>query len=282
VNDTVENRIATLVHTLPALDRNVELLLEAAIPGRTGQIDVAQIIATDPGLCTELLFLANGACYNPDHRTGPISTIREALDRVGAETLATLAGASSALNTVSRGTGIPERPWNEYLQHSREIATVCTILAEVCGLSAQGRETYTVAGLTHDVGRIVIMAAAHDTTASFLGTTPADMVTIVENEQAAYRMDHCQIGHALFEKWGFSEWLCEGVLRHHAPLRDGTFCPPAGVIFVSHFITMPDFTGTIVAHLLPTEILRNLSLHARDLDHVRTLYAQRQTPRGPR
>lgn len=281
VNERLENRIAALVNNLPPLDNSVERLLNAAIGGTVNPADIRSIVAADPGLCTNLLFLANCSCYNPAGQPGSIETVREALDAVSLEALSTMAGASAALNTVSHGAGISQRLWNEYLQHSREVSAISAILAGICGMKERGCETYAVAGLTHDVGRIVIMAAAQDSTASFLGTTPSDMARIVESEQAAFRMDHCQIGHALFSKWGFSEMLCHGILRHHTPIIGDDFCRAGAIVFVSHFITMSDFTGSIIARMLPATILHSLSLQPRDLDQARKLYTEAQIAPSP-
>ena len=236
---------------------------------------MARLVAADSGLCASLLFLANCSCYarNPDGKS--VETVPDALDAVDVQSLAAMVGTSYAFRTVETELAPPRKQWTDYVRHSREISSICTILAELAGLTAPQQERYTVAGLTHDIGRVVIMVAAQNTSASLLGTSPDQMASIVADEEAAYGMDHCRIGHALFRRWGFSDDMQAGILRHHAPLLKQDFCFPGGLIFVSHFVTMSDFTGAIIAKMLPAELLRRLGLTAAEMDRARNLCALR-------
>jgi HD-like signal output (HDOD) protein len=128
---------------------------------------------------------------------------------------------------------------------------------------------YCVAGLTHDIGRAVIMLAGERDAATLVGTSPDKLEEIVANEQAIYGMNHCNIGESLFSKWRVSKIMSEGILRHHSPMVDDDFCLPGAIIFVSHFVTMSDFTGEIIAKMLPQRLLNALHLSPSAIDTVR-------------
>lgn len=131
---------------------------------------------------------------------------------------------------------------------------------------------YTIAGLTHDIGRIVIMIAADVRTAPLLGTTPERMKQIIHDEKEAYGLNHCEVGEFLFRKWNFSEVMQQGILRHHTPLLSDDFDLPGAIIFVSHLISMSDFTGEIIHHMLNEQLLEHLGLGLAELVEAKKLY----------
>jgi HD-like signal output (HDOD) protein len=277
----IEQRISDLVHMLPPLDENVEQIVRAAAERQADPAALEQLICRDSGLCANLLLLANCACVAPEDRPQPIQSIRAALDVVGLDALAAVVGASYAWNTVEHTLEPLHRQWAEYIQHSREISQISALLAELAGMPIPEREMYSASGLTHDIGRVVIMVASHNNSASLLGTTAGDMMGIVSSEQAAYGLDHCQIGFRLFHRWGFSDVMQQGILRHHSPLVQGDFCFPGALIFLAHFVTMSDFTGDIIARMLPAELLRRLELRPADLDRARAMFLEQKRRECP-
>lgn len=271
LKDNMERRISQLVRMLPPVDENVDALLAAAAGGRSDRAELETLIAGDSGLCATLMLIAHGPCYAGRRRRPPLRSIREALDCVSPAALATLIGTSYAFHNVRQQLDPPPGLWTPYVRHSREISSICAILTGLMDLPRSAREMHTLAGLMHDIGRVVMMVAAKGRTASLIGASPDRMTAIVASEQAAYGMDHCRIGYELFRKWGMAESLQEGILRHHSPLIHHDFSYPGAIIFVSHFVTLSDFTGEIIAGLLPTDILPKLNLKPSDLDAARKM-----------
>ena len=164
---------------------------------------------------------------------------------------------------------VTSKLWQEYEEHSREISSVCRTLTEILGMSEHDQQKYCAAGLTHDIGRAVIMIAGEPKAASLVGTSPDRLDEIVKSEEEAYGMNHCHIGEKLYKKWRVSKIMSEGILRHHTPIVDDDVCLPGAIIFVSHFVTMSDFTGEIIAKMLPNNLLDALHLTPKDIDQAR-------------
>ncbi len=267
----MEKKVARLVNSLPPLAEHIDPLLRAAT--ESGDVKaIEKIVSSDSGLCATALFLANCSCFAAGGP--PVETVGEALSRVDVRMLGTVVGASCALTDVDHTCGIPERQWRDYVRHSQEIAVSCGVLSDVLG---QGERSHSTAasGLTHDVGRIVMMAAAGEGTASFVGTSPDLMAEIVESENAAYGMDHCVLGCELFRRWGFSNAMQHGILRHHTPLLGNDFNRLGGIVFVAHFLTMSDFTGETIAKTLRPQLLERMGLNAELLERARDEYRAR-------
>lgn len=64
----------------------------------------------------------------------------------------------------------------------------------------------------------------------------------------------------------------EGIRRHHTPLLANDFSLPGALIFVSHFVTMSDFTGEIIANMLGPKLLDRLDMDASLLMEAQSRY----------
>ncbi len=265
-NQALEQFVSGLVRSLPPAEESVTALLEAATHPKS-RAETLDIIRQDNGLAMNLLHLANATCYRRAG-TAAVDTIEDAFDLLGIEPLVMLVGTSYCMRSL-RPAAVPEKLWVEYERHGREIAESCTLLAQRIGLPPHECQMYTVAGLTHDIGRAVIMVAQHPESASLIGTPPDSMPRLVQQEQADYGMNHCEIGGRIFQNWRFSKILCEGILRHHTPVLQGALSFSGGLIFLSHFLKMSDFTGEIISQMLPPELLKGLDLTCADITEVR-------------
>ena len=266
-------KVAEVVFKLPPLPENIDRLLRTG--GETEQ-DVRQavlLIADDPGLCAELLHMANCSVA----RTKRIETIEDAVAQMGIGPLIQLIGTSYANESIREEFAVLTH-LNEYFAHSREISRTCRILADVAALPTHEREMYNVAGLIHDMGRLIIMIASDKTSAPLMGTSWDQMTTIIHTEQDILGMNHCDIGEDVCEKWNFSPVLQEGVLRHHTPLVKDDFSYPGALIFLAHFVATSDFTGEILADIVPAGLFVRLGLTVADFDEARKRY--RNGPAG--
>jgi HD-like signal output (HDOD) protein len=271
----LEKTVASLVHSMPPSDQSVEKLLEAA-RDKLRPEDVAGIVATDPSLCADLLYLANSPCWRDASATEPIETIEDALSLVGIEPLCMLVGPLYVRHAVKLEI-VSSKHWHDYEQHSLEISLGCRTLSGILGMSEHDQQRYCAAGLTHDIGRAVIMLAGEPQAGTLVGTSPDKLNEIVKSEEEAYGMNHCHLGERLFKRWRVSKIMSEGILRHHTPMVDDDFCLPGAIIFVSHFLTMSDFTGEIIANMLPRDLLDALHLGPRDIDKARKEMARYAT-----
>jgi HD-like signal output (HDOD) protein len=164
---------------------------------------------------------------------------------------------------------------NDYVDHAEDIYMTCGILADICDLPRDRREMYALAGWVHDVGRLAIMVASNKTGARVLGTLWDRMVSVVHEEKVNLGTNHCDVGAQICRKWNFSPVIQEAVLRHHTPLMNGGFSFAGALIFISHFVSVSDPSGEILATLLATEVLAKLKLSADDFDEARNIYKSR-------
>ncbi len=258
-----------MVEKLPPMPEHIDDLLRTGV---THDIDCfVRVVESDPGLCTELLHLANSDCYE---RSGKIETVRDAAESIGPEPLINLIGLTQAKNIVLKHFSRMEK-LEEYFEHSADIRFAARRLALTGGMAFHQVQMYSAAGLIHDIGRLVILLASEKTSANLMGTDWQEMMSVVDEERQILGMNHCIVGSRLCRKWNFSRILEEGVLRHHTPIVNGDYSRPGALLFVAHFVSASDFTGEIVSRMLPCELLEPLNLDKEKFRRTRELYAKR-------
>lgn len=271
----IETRVAALVGKLPPMPGTLDRLLED-LPSLSPE-NLERLVLQDPGLCAELLRLAN-TCGGTERR---VATVGEALRAVGPEAFAQYAGISFAHSVIHQDfAGVRHLP--QYFAHSREIALTCRALAEIAGLPLATCELYSVAGLIHDIGRLVMLIATDDWGAQLMGTTADQMLAIVRDEERLAGLNHCDIGMQICTQWNFTPLLNEGVLRHHTPKGKDDFSRPGAMIFLAHFVGSSDFTGEIISRIVPPSLFQELGLAPQALLEARRLYDARVQAVRPR
>jgi HD-like signal output (HDOD) protein len=268
----LETQVVELVHRLPPMPQHVDSLLRSAVQNSRTEEKLIELAGQDPGLCAELLHMANTCGSTPGRQ---IDTIAEAVESVGSATVVQLVGVWY-VNGIIQDQFSSLQHLAEYFQHSQDISLGCSILSDVSGLEQYGREALAVAGLIHDIGRLVMLLAADRTTAHLIGTPWDKMTSMVRDERELLGMDHCLVGQQICRKWSFAPYVQEGVLRHHSPLIEDDLSYLGGIIFLTHFVTCSDFTGEMLSRVLPIDLCDRLGLARDDIQKAREQYLSRR------
>ncbi len=263
--------ISRHVEKLPPMPNSIDRLLrEAANPDRNEE-NIKAIIKSDPGLCSELLHLA--ACEVHD-RSKAAETLDEAIAQTSLDYLIDLAGTSYLSQTIEQQFSAMER-LDEYFRHSREIAATCPILADLIELPKHDRQFYEMAGVLHDMGRLIIGLARNQTGITLMGPDLKQMTTITDYEKNVIGLNHCEVGADICRKWNLSEKLREAVARHHSPiLGEDNFSFSGSILFLAHFVAGDDFTGEIIAQIIPESLFERLGLNMELFDQAKQLYRE--------
>ena len=267
-NKKLENQVVELVHRLPPMPENIDSLLRSAREDCRDEEELIKLAGQDPGLCADLLHLANTYYSTLDNH---IETVAEAVRSIGPLPLIQLVGVWYAKGIILKEFSLLEH-LDDYFMHSQEISLGCRILSELSGVKQHGCEVLSVAGLIHDIGRLVILLASNKMSARLMGTPWDKMQSIVSDEKDLLGMDHCIIGELICKKWRFSGYMQEGILRHHSPLINHDFSYLGGMIFITHFVTCSDFTGEMLRTMLPIELCDRLGLGPNDIEKAREEY----------
>jgi len=270
--ERLEIQVTKLVDKLPPMPDNIDYLLHKLSDDFQEEKELVKLVEQDPGLCADLLYLANKFYETGNER---IETIEEAIYKIGTLPLIQLIEIWYSQNIIKNEFSSLNN-LNEYFSHSQDISLGCRVLSEVTGVKEHSREVLTTVGLIHDIGRLIIVLASKQNTAHLIGTPWNKMKTIVHEEREILGMDHCIVGEQICKRWSFSSYMQEGILRHHTPLLEEDFSYLGAIIFLAHFVTCSDFTGEMISRVLPMEICEKLDLDFSGFEKARKEYNLRR------
>ncbi|MBE0618894.1 MAG: HDOD domain-containing protein, partial [Proteobacteria bacterium] len=171
--------------------------------------DLAEVILKDQAMAMKVLRIANSAQYALCPQR--VTTISRAVVLLGFESVRAIAlglGAYNLLSTLERGGKVHERFWRESIAN----AVACQGLAELVGLRVP--EEAFVAGLLHDVGKLIL--AAHDPEASQrIHGQGAEGPALLAAETRAFGVNHAEVAGELARRWELPPVLQGALASHH-------------------------------------------------------------------
>ncbi len=192
--------------------------------------DIGEIISIDTSLTLRILKIVNSAFYG---FSSQVETVSHALTIIGTDQLTQLVLASSVM---SRFKGIPEDLINmeKFWQHSLACGLASRALATLSG--EYNVERFFVAGLLHDVGRLVMCVKAPEQTREIMQRVRENGQVLYEEEKRILGFDHAELGGRLLKSWFLPERLEEAVANHHEPHNAANFPEEAAMVNLGNSI----------------------------------------------
>lgn len=207
----VYRQIMEEVRGLPTFPQNLMELQHLCLDPNASIGIISDKISIDPALSSDVLKLSNSAGFVPGKR---IETIAEAVKILGMKNLNGVLLASGARRILDARYSRFEQVW----QHCNETAFYARLLAARFKLPKLVENVY-LAGLLHDLGKIVMLATDLN-----LANRIADIVhdrkirTSTVLEEISIGLSHATLGEHIAQKWSFPDYLLDAIKFHHAPL----------------------------------------------------------------
>jgi len=193
--------------------------------------DIADVIATDATLTARLLKVVNSPFYNFPQQ---VDTITMAITILGISQLRDLAMATLIIqkfNNIPEGIVTPEKFWS----HNIACATAAKTIVSELGIKQS--ERVFVAGLLHDIGKMLMYLSHPNISIEVLGLVKDNSeLDITQIEEVAFGFSHAEAGAALLSEWGLPESLIEPVKFHHHPDRANRFAIEASVLHLANAV----------------------------------------------
>jgi putative nucleotidyltransferase with HDIG domain len=207
------------IHTLPSLSSAVMELLSSLNQDDIDNDVLATKIGQDPALTARTLKLANSSFYGMSFKS---KTLREAVSVLGSRTVRRLATSAAMVDTFSGDIrcGFDVKTlW----QHAIAVA-LCA--GELARNSNVNQDMAYVAGLLHDVGRLVLATQRPADYALAMAYRAEHDCSVLQAERHQFDTDHAAVGAALIQHWRLPEELRQAIANHHtAQETDGQMLP---------------------------------------------------------
>jgi HD-like signal output (HDOD) protein len=246
---TIEELISGIPSSLGSYAPVLEEIEAAIQSPQCSLVTVGEAIEKDPDLTARLLRLANSSFYGFSSR---LSTVAEAISLIGIQQVQDLIVASSI---VERFTGVADEfvSMESFWRHS----LACGIGARLLALERRlpKADKFFVAGLLHDVGRLVLFAEAPQAAQKVFDLYGKERLLLREAEVKVLGYDHQQIAEALLKHWKYPMNLVQAVAYHHQPTATRLAPEEAAVVHVSdHLVNAMQIGSSGERHVPPLNL----------------------------
>lgn len=203
--------------SLPSLSAVALKLVELASDEACSAKDLADLIRKDPSLAVRLLRLANSALF---HSRQPVTTLEQAVVKVGFHRLRLMALSLSLRDTFPMGT-VGNLDYEKFWRSSLYRALLAKSLAR--RMKTCGPEEAFVAGLILEIGLLILFDLVSREGGGW-GPPEESMEKALAWEEETYGVDHRQVGEVVLRAWKFPQsiLIC---LRLHGPAAEDPSSP---------------------------------------------------------
>jgi putative nucleotidyltransferase with HDIG domain len=187
-------------------------IMEVINSARSSASHIAEAVSKDTSLVARLLKLVNSAFYGFPSK---IDTVPRAVAIIGTKELSTLA---LGITAVQYFNNIPPEfvDMKNFWTHSVACGVYARLLAsEKVGVS---EERLFVAGLLHDLGKLVIFRQIPFSAREAMELSEAKKIPMWQAEREVMGFDHAHVGALLLREWRIPAHLESAVRFHHSPL----------------------------------------------------------------
>lgn len=221
------------VRDLPALSAVALRVMQIASDDDSSPRGIAQCISKDPSFAARVLKLANSAYYGLP-RT--VSTISEAVTLLGNRTVRNMAIMAATQDTLGRAVTGYELGAGDLWRHALASAMTAQMLAEE--IRYADPEAAFVAGLLHDVGKVVLGLHVEEAIAPIQQWMQENDGTFIEAERAILGFDHAEVGGRVALHWNLPLALAQAIAWHHQPVQNGQLVMLVALVHVANAICL--------------------------------------------
>lgn len=199
---------------------------------------ISDLVLSDTNLSGEVLRIANSPVFRGSEETDKISIAVSKIGLLGLRAILYNYGANKVFSARYDLKSI-----NSIKEHQFSVALISTFLCNYKNLSNFAEDIF-VAGLIHDMGKIVVNALNRELI-EMIDRVCRDKkipISIIDNLAEGY--NHSTIGYQLAKKWNFPEKYVNSIRYHHNPLDAPEKFKP---------ITYSIYLGNEIYHLLKGE-----------------------------
>lgn len=210
---TSTETILRAVDMVPALPKTVDAMLNMGCERDCSSMELLGILGKDPVFSLKLLRLINSPFCSMEEDA---ASLQRAAVFVGTDTLRNVAIGLGAVGAfpVRSMTGLDPA---EFWLHSLATGVCARLIAERQGASVEESSEFFLAGVLHDIGKLVHALFMGDEFGQVLKMAAEPGCALADAESEVLGTTHSETGFMLARKWGLPPLVAEAVRYHHVP-----------------------------------------------------------------
>ena len=243
--------ILSLVNSMIELPTMPEVLVklnEVMSDPESSAETVAKVVSKDPAVATNMLRIVNSAYYGLPVRVSSVSLAVSVLGFNMTRKVALKAAVFSVF--AKKRDKIQQFDPAGFWRHAVFSGVAARTLGQHSSQFGDSHvEDLYIAGLLHDIGKILLLEKACPRYLAMLRKAAQDKVPETEVEVADFGFTHADVGSVLAIKWFLPEDLAIAIRYHHAPSRDPFHRSLSSLIHLSDHLAWsagrPSTVGTV-------------------------------------
>ena len=174
---------------------------------------IAKLISKDVSLSAKILQIVNSAFFGlPYHVEG----VAQALSYLGLNIVQGLV-LTAGVHDQFKDADISKASLDSIFSHSMTVGGLAKKIAGEIGLKKRDSEDALMAGLLHDIGKLVMLINFKDEMNTAIKLAEEKSIQLYVAEKEILGANHGEIGAHLLSLWGLHDPILEAVAFHHNP-----------------------------------------------------------------
>lgn len=214
--DTQLQRLILQIEALPSWPTRYDALTRELATAAPAMSVVGDVIARDIGLTAKVMQLAQSAVFS----TRPIASLAEAVAFLGVDTLRLIAASGRVFMRLEAAACV-DLPLAALWTHSVLVGRLARQIAASEGADQQTQEYAAIAGLLHDVGKLIMATHLPDQYATAVALETRAGLSSEQAERQIFHATHAEAGAYLLGLWGLADPIVAATAFHHDPQVGG-------------------------------------------------------------
>lgn len=238
-HESLRREIEVRIERFPSLPTAVAEIEQVASDPDSSLADFENAIVKDQAVTAKLLRLSNSAFYR---RSRAISTIREAVSTIGAKSVKSLVLAAATAEMMDKKLDMYGYDRRGLWKHSFSTALCGRSAARFLEQSTLVQEEVFVAGLLHDIGKLVLepLLAKYSE-----GRGNGRGGATISEEMSCLGLDHAQVGLLIVAKWKLPPQIGEAIVFHHEPQKAREFPAHVSILTLANDVVRSEGIGLL-------------------------------------
>lgn len=210
----IPGEVERAIEKMPPISPIIGKINQIAHEIETSPKELVKIIMLDPVLTGKVIKLVNSSFYGVAER---VQSLPQAVILLGVNTVKNLAVSTALLGTISVKKKQSPLNLEEFWKHCLASAVGCKFLGKALNVPNEDMGSYFVAGLLHDIGKILFIRINPEKYNRVLEECRQYGISLSFSEIAHFGCSHTHAGGLLAKKWRLDDALIDSVELHHLP-----------------------------------------------------------------
>lgn len=227
----MNEQLRTVVHKMtyiPVVPKVYTELTDELRKDNSSNHVLAKIISQDISLTAGILKLVNTPFFGLSRR---VDDMQQAVSILGVNLIRGLV-LSTRVFTILDSKSYPGFDVEKLWGHCMDVARCIRAVKRFSNAGMRATENAFLAGLLHDIGKVVLAAGCPDVYIHVLQNSQTKNIPLAVAEERLLGVTHAEVGAYLLGLWGFSEPIVSAIAQHHGFMLGSSFTRLASVLHV--------------------------------------------------